>query len=341
MQQAPALPCGAREWPGRVGIREVLTHHRPVQGPDAQGPGYSRRETLHGLGAGLLVACAVVAAPAQAAEGPALITIVEGPALLIEGARSLQAVAGVRLGAATIVETAATAQFLRIEFNDGSVLDLGPDTKVMVLPPGLAGAGPRGPAFYLLQGWAKHASAGATKPGGLLSFAAEGLQATGTTVSRVTGDGLQLFVETGALQLLERRAKAPNTLNLKAGEFYAREGNDKGQVSPRPVAGFLPAVPRAFRDTIPPRAAALKGKRAEPQAAPMPGYAALKPWLAAEPVIRREFPRRFAALAKDAAFRDGLVKNLSAHPEWEPVLFPKPPASNPSTPYLRPDSPRS
>ena len=37
-----------------------------------------------------------------------------------------------------------------------------------------------------------------------------------------------------------------------------------------------------------------------------------------------------------------LVKNLAAHPEWEPVLFPpKPPASNPATPYLRPDSPRS
>lgn len=341
MQQPPALPSGRPEWPGRVGIREVLTHHRPDQGLEAA-PSCDRREALHRLGAGLLLAGAANAGPAHAAEGPALVTIVEGPALLIDGARGLQAAPGLRLGAATIVETAATAQFLRIEFNDGSVLDLGPDTKAMVLPPGLAGTSPRGPAFYLLQGWAKHASAGATKPGGLLSFAAEGMQATGTTVSRVTGEGLQLFVETGALQLLERRAKAPNTLNLKAGEFYAREGNDKGQVSPRPQAGFLPAVPRAFRDTIPTRAAALKGARAEPQAAPMPGYAALKPWLTAEPVIRREFPRRFAALAKDAAFRDGLVKNLSAHPEWEPVLFPpKPPASSPSTPYLRPNSPRS
>jgi hypothetical protein len=131
------------------------------------------------------------------------------------------------------------------------------------------------------------------------------MQATGTTVSRATGERLELFVETGALQLLERRIKPPSTLNLKAGEFYAREGNDKGQVSPRPQAGFLPAVPRAFRDTIPTRAAALKGTRAEPKAAPTPGYAALKPWLTAEPVIRREFPRRFAALAKDAAFREG------------------------------------
>ena len=300
-----------------------------------------RREAARRVGGGLLAACAWVVLPAQAADSPALVTIVEGAALLIDGARSLQAVPGLRLGAATIIETAPNATLLRVEFSDGSVLDLGPDTKAMVLPPGLAGSGPRAPAFYLLQGWAKHGSAGATKPGGLLSFAAEGMQATGTTVSRAGGEGLQLFVESGNLQLLERRIKAPNTLNLKAGEFYAREGADKGQVSPRPAAGFLPGVPRAFRDTIPLRAAALKGKRADPQPAPMPGYAALKPWLSAEPVIRREFPRRFAALAKDAGFRDGLVKNLAAHPEWEPILFPKPPASSPTTPYLRPDSPRS
>lgn len=337
----PRYHAAARDWPGRVGICEVFTHHRLDQGPRAWWPRCGRREAARRVGACLLAAWAWGAAPAQAADGPVLVTIVEGAALLIEGTRSLQAAPGLRLAAGTIVETAPTAQLLRVEFNDGSLLDLGPDTKAMLLPPGLAGSGPRAPAFYLLQGWAKHSSGGAAKPGGLLSFAAEGMQASGTTVSRAADDGLQLFVETGNLQLLERRVKAPNTLGLKAGEFYARDGADRGQVTPRPAAGFLPSVPRAFRDTIPSRAAALKGKRPAPQAAPNPSYAALKDWLTAEPVIRREFPRRFAALAKDATFRDALLKNLAAHPEWEPVLFPKPPASNPSTPYLRPDSPRS
>ena len=318
----------------------MLTHHRL----DAWWQRCSRRAATCCLAAGLLAGGAWAAGSARAADGPALITIVEGPALLVEGARSMRAAAGLRLGAATLIETAPTAQLLRVEFNDGSLLDLGPDTKAMVLPPGLAGAGPKAPAFYLLQGWAKHSSEGTGKSGGLLSYAAEGTQATGTTVSRVNADGLQLFVETGKLQLLERRVKPPNSVTLKAGEFYAREGTDRGEVSARPASGFLPSVPRAFRDTIPSRAAALKGRRVEPQAAPVPDYAALKPWLTAEPVIRREFPRRFAPLARNAAFRDGLVKNLAAHPEWEPVLFPKPPASNPTsptTPYLRPDSPRS
>jgi hypothetical protein len=280
-------------------------------------------------------------APAQAADAPALITLVEGPALLIDGARSLAAAPGLRVSAATIIETAPTAQLLRVEFGDGSVLDLGPDSRAMLLPPGLAGSGPRAPAFYLLQGWAKHSNAGVAKPGGQLAFAAEAIQPSGTTVSRVKADGLELFVESGTLQLLERRLKPPASLNLKAGEFYTRDGAEKGHVTARPVAGFLPAVPRAFRDTIPPRTASLKGRRVDAQPAPMPGYAGLKAWLAAEPVIRREFPRRFRPLVKDAAFRQELVKNLAAHPEWEPILFPKPPASAPSPPYLRPDSPRS
>lgn len=287
-----------------------------------------------------LLPCLALAGPA-AAQAQAMVTIVEGPSVVIDGARSLAAAPGLRVTASTIVETAPTAQLLRVEFADGSVLDLGPDTKAMLLPPGLAGSGPRAPAFYLLQGWAKHSTAGVAKPGGQLAFAAEAMQPAGTTVSRVDGGDLQLFVESGSVQLLERRLKPPATLGLKAGEFYARDGADKGRVSPRPVAGFLPAVPRAFRDTIPSRAAALKGQRVEGQPAPLPGYAGLKPWLTAEPVIRREFPRRFVALTKDVAFRDALVKNLSAHPEWEPILFPKPPASAPATtPYLRPDNPR-
>ncbi|NRF68093.1 hypothetical protein HLB44_13960 [Aquincola sp. S2] len=284
----------------------------------------------------MTVLALVAAAPLQAADAPALVTIVEGAGLVIEGARSVAAAPGLKLNAATIIDTTPATALLRIEFADGSLLDLGPDTRVMLQPPGLAGGGPRGPAYYLLQGWAKHTSGGGGKAGGQLAFAAEVQQPSGVTVSRVSGEALQLFVETGALQLQERRIKPASALALKAGEFYQRDGADKGQVSPRPAPGFLQSVPKGFRDTIPPRAAQLKGRPPEPQTQPWPGYAALKAWLSAEPVIRREFPRRFAVPARDAAFRDGLVKNLASHPEWEPVLFPPKPASAPSSPSSRP-----
>lgn len=281
------------------------------------------------------MAALLAVAPAWAAEASALLTVVEGAATVIDGVRSLAARPGLRVGAAALIDTAATASLLRVEFADGGALDLGPDTRVMLLPPGLAGSGPRGPAFYLLRGWAKHTSGARTTTAGQLSPTLELLQVAGVTVSRVDGDEAALFVESGRAQLLERRLKAASTLSLKSGDFYARAGADKGSVAARPTAAFLQKLPRSFRDTLPPLAAQFKGKTATPQPVPMPDYAALRPWLAAEPVIRREFPRRFAALARETAFREALARNLSAHPEWEPVLFPKP-ASAPAPAYSRP-----
>jgi hypothetical protein len=264
--------------------------------------------------------------PAAArAEAPALLTVVDGAApTVIDGARALVAQAGMRLSAAALIDTLPGTSLVRVEFNDGSTLDLGPDTRVMLLPPGLAGSGPKAPAFYLMQGWAKHSTPAKGGGAGQLSPQLEVSQIAGVTVGRVSGDEALLFIEAGKVQLLERRLKGAPPLNLKAGEQYGRTGSDKGSISPRPSAALLQGLPRSFRDTLPPLAAQFKGKVVEGRPAPAPGYAQLKPWLTAEPALRREFPRRFLALAQEPSFRDGLVKNLSAHPEWEPILFPKP-----------------
>lgn len=283
---------------------------------------------------GLLSALLLVAASVgHAADSAALLTIVEGPASVTEGVRSLTAVPGLKLGAATLIDTAPSTNLLRVEFADGTTLDLGPDTRVMLMPPGLAGSGPKAPAFYLLQGWAKHSSAartGGATGAGQLAPQLELLQVAGVTVGRVTDDEAWLFVESGKAQLLERKLKGAATLGLKSGELYVRSGSDKGTVAPRPSAAFLQGLPRSFRDTLPPLAGQFKGKSVEPKPGPAPTYAALKPWLSAEPAIRREFPKRFAALAKEGTFREALVKNLASHPEWEPVLFPPKPASSAS-----------
>ncbi|MBI5259935.1 MAG: hypothetical protein HY855_25770 [Burkholderiales bacterium] len=278
-----------------------------------------RRRQWAWLAAGLLVATAV-----QAADGPALLTVVDGPATVIDGARQLGATPGQRLAPASIIDTGPNTPLVRVEFADGSALDLGPDTHVMLLPPGLAGSGPRGPAFYLLQGWAKHTSAKGATVAGQLAPQLELLQVAGVTVGRVAGDESALFIESGKAQLLERKLKGAAPQALKSGDFYTRSGADKGSVAAKPASAFLSGLPRSFRDTLPPLAAQFKGKAVEARPLPAPAYAALKPWLSAEPVIRREFPRRFATLAQDAAFREGLAKNLAAHPEWEPVLYPKP-----------------
>ncbi|MCK6433949.1 MAG: hypothetical protein L6Q68_13105 [Aquabacterium sp.] len=265
------------------------------------------------------------ATSAHAAD--AVLTLLEGSATVVDGARALRAALGLRLSPGAIVESGPQASLVRVEFADGSVLDLGPATRVMLQPPGLAGSGPRPPGFYLLEGWAKHSSATGARPvAGQLTVAAELTQLAGVAVSRA-GPGLtEIFVETGQGQGIERRGRAKAPIALRAGEFFRRSGSDKGEVLPRPDPAFLKDVPRAFRDTIAPQAGRLLGRPPVPQPAAPPTYDTLQPWLVSEPVIRREFPRRFAALAREGAFRAALERHLSAHPEWDAVLHPpKPP----------------
>jgi hypothetical protein len=273
----------------------------------------------------MAIVAGVVAPSAQAAD--AVLTLLEGSATVIDGARALRATPGLRLSPGAIVESAPQASLVRVEFADGSVLDLGPATRVMLQPPGLAGSGPRAPAYYLLDGWAKHSSATGARPvAGQLTAAAELTQLAGVAVSRV-GPGLtEIFVESGQGQGVERRGRGSAPIALRAGEFFRRSGSDKGQVLPRPDPAFLKDVPRAFRDTIAPQAGRLQGRPPVPQPAATPTYDTLQPWLVSEPVIRRELPRRFAVLAREGAFRDALQRHMSAHPEWDGVLHPaKPP----------------
>jgi hypothetical protein len=267
----------------------------------------------------------LVFSASMAMAQPALVTILEGEATVIDGVRRFAAVEGQTLAERSLVETGPQTRLLRIEWPDGSVVDLGPDTRAMLAPAGAAKGGRRGPAFHLLQGWAKQGSLGKAAAAGQQSAALEVAPFTGSAVSQVQAERSWFFVESGEATLTEREIRPPSRLTLKAGEVYTREGRGKGATAPRPTPDQLRAVPRAFRDTLPLRAAQFAGKTPTRQPLPAPDYAALKPWLTAETAVRADFPRRFAALARDPAFRRGLIDNLAAHPEWRPVLYPDPP----------------
>jgi len=144
-----------------------------------------------------------------------------------------------------------------------------------------------------------------------------------TLVSFVGAEETWLFVEAGTLNLVERDGAGARIV-LKGGESYSRAaGAAKGSVSPRPSPAQSQRVPRSFRDTLPHRAAAFKDRKVEPKALPPPSVADLADWLAAEPTLRKEFPRRFTARAQDAAFRTELIRQFGDHPEWVPVLYPE------------------
>lgn len=258
------------------------------------------------------------AVPGQAST--AVLTLLEGDAIAIDGARTLAAAAGLRLGPGVIVETSPRATLLRIEWPEGVMLDMGPDTRVMLAPPGFPPRDKGAPVLYLLQGWVKLIGPAGSVHGGLVTPMTDVLPFTGTVVAFTAKGEQQLFAETGKPTVVERLAKGAARVPLGNGELYSARGNEKGTVAARPTPAFIKDMPRSFRDAVPSRAAAFKDKKVEGVTLGEANYASIEHWLVAEPAIRREFPRRFASLAQEPSFRSAIIAKMPAHPEWAGTL---------------------
>jgi hypothetical protein len=252
-----------------------------------------------------------------------MLTLLDGEAVIIDGARRLAAASGLRVGAGALVETGTNTALVRFEGPEQATIDLGPDTRAMIAPTAAASRGGRPPALYLQQGSVKLASREGAMVQGLIAPGLELQPFSGSTVVQVGQGGVAVFAEAGRLDVGERRAGG-QTRGLNAGEFYSREGARAGNVAARPTADWLKQVPRAFRDPLPLRAAVYRDNPFEPTALPGPTYEQLARWLSAEPFARRDFVPRFTPLTHDAAFRRGLQSHLAAHPEWAAVLNPDP-----------------
>jgi hypothetical protein len=266
-------------------------------------------------------------------------TIADGEVLLVRDATRHALAEGVRLAKDDIVETTAKTRFVRIEFADGVMVDLGPESRMLVAPK-FSGERARQPSrFHLLRGIAK-----VTVPKPLTpaagNFTVPSTDVAGiarSAVFAVQGQELQVFAESGDVVLQERSAgKAVGKATVKSSEFYSRVADGKAVSAPRPSGAFIQKLPRAFMDTLPSRASAFASRDVAPKPLADIGYAQAEPWIDADG-LRAHFVSRWRSLAqKNPDFRDGLVANMAKHPEWDRVLFPekylpKPtPASAPS-----------
>ena len=261
-----------------------------------------------------LFALALLAGSAFAAP-QAIVTIVDGEVTLIRDTQRFAAAEGLRLRSDDIVHTGTAARLVRIEFTDGSVLDLGPDSQVL-LPSG----GSR--TAYIAQGWAKLAGA----KGSQLSIGTPRLELArleGTAVLRVAKDQSAVFVEAGRAELQDRRNGQPmQTPALRDGQTLVLRGDEPAAVQARPPAEMLAQLPRGFADSLPLRARVFQFRPVEPGAGAEVRYAEVSPWLNAETTVRSPLVARFRPLARDREFRAGLVADLRAHPEWDRVLHP-------------------
>lgn len=262
---------------------------------------------------------------------PALVTILDGEARVFHASGSANVVEALALPAAAIVQTTDASRLLRVEWADGSALDLGPASKVLIVAEGLSERAAKLPGVYLLRGWAKlSGAAGATSPV-LMSALGELPPFKGVAVMALF-DGAQagtpsgVFSEVGPLLWQERGGKA--LVTLSTGQFFARVQGQASQVLPRPPAALLQALPRAFRDTLPRRLVTMQQREVKPPSPtilPLPPYAELQPWLAAgDAQLRRLLVQRFAAWSRDATLKRELLTHLNDHREWGALVLPKP-----------------
>lgn len=278
--------------------------------------------------------------PAHSAETTiGMFTIVDGDLVVLRGTRAFPAVEGLRLHNDDIVRSGAAARLARIELTDGTVLDLGPQTELLLQPQVLAQPSERAAALYLLRGWLKISSA--IDPAGAgFAFASPQFDITGlagSVVVRALPQSSLVFVETGRGELVERSTgKAGPVHALNGGDTFAAYAASPGALLRRPPPELIEGLPRGFADSLPRRAPLFKATVVEAPSGTELGYADISPWIHAEAVLRPGFVRRFGALARDRQLRASLVAELRSHPEWNRVLFPDKVRPRPVVAKLKP-----
>ncbi len=285
--------------------------------------------------------------PAQA-QSQALVGILQGSAVLVRQTTRHALAEGAALVEGDIAETAAGA-FMQIEFDDGAIVAVGENSR-LILKPRLTGLKTVGaPRAYLLEGWMKVSLPSKPQAGfDLLSPQFELDVKAGAAVVRVQAKAYAVFVEGGSARLVLRDA-ARTTLALKAGDFAMQAPTaDKPVVSARLSPEFLQQLPRLFRDPLPARAALFEKRVVTLQTLGPLDYGHVTAWLHSEPALRLALSKQWRGRASDKAFRAEVAANLAAHMEWERVIFPerflpkKPPEprpSDPATPASAPASP--
>jgi len=136
----------------------------------------------------------------------------------------------------------------------------------------------------------------------------------------------ELFDEQGTATLLLRdNATKRAGKETRPSQFLRTDDREDLTAQVGPSSDFLAQLPIAFRDTLPATAAAPATKPLEPRWLRKATYLDIQPWLTAPLAWRTGFIARFRDRLKDRAFFAAMDAHLGLHPEWAPILHPKPP----------------
>ena len=204
-----------------------------------------------------------------AAQETGTFTLAEGSPRLIRGATVLRVSEGVRFQNGDILET-STPGFVQAEFANGSIVAIGPSTRVLI-----HSAIAKGADVLLVSGWLKGETpanaSGYHFSSSLLSATAK----AGTVILHAEPADVGLYVESGTATVNEAGG---HPIAAKAGQFFTRHGA-KFAVTSRPDGPFLESMPQPFRDTLPSRESHFAGKKPiEPKHDHDVTYAEAEPW---------------------------------------------------------------
>lgn len=259
-----------------------------------------------------------------AAASIGIVTIVDGEMAVVRDTQRFAGAEGVRLRSDDILRTGSDARLARVELTDGTTLDLGPDTELMLQPRTGGAFGERAAALYLARGWLKIGTTGDPGVAGVASAALDLQRLSGTAVLRAMSGATLLFVETGTAQVAEvQDGRATRAQTLRDGDAFVKRANEPATAARRPPADLLQGLPRGFVDSLPRRASRFQANPVEPGAAVPVAYAEVSRWLNGEAPLRAMAVPRFTPRIADRGFRAPLVAELRAHPEWDRVLFPE------------------
>ena len=272
------------------------------------------------LGFSLAVMLTLVA-PAAVAADASVVTIADGSARVLRGTVWYKLAPGALFQEGDVID-AGERTTVQVELASGGTLNLvGPGALYGALVPA---AGARDPVeFGMERGWLKFAVA-APGGGARVRTALAGVSAN-DAIMIVHHDGklFELFVETGGARLSEAgrggREGPPN--EVKAGEYWSRDGDKPFTSERRAPVKFVASMPRPQIDKLVPLAAKFKGKKPALVVDREITLAEADPWLAGP--YRRTFARRLTGRLADPSFRKAVEANIAAYPDFDRILHPE------------------
>jgi len=251
-----------------------------------------------------------------------IVTLLDGKPKLLRGTAWFTLVEGVRIRDTDVIDVPEKAQ-MQLEMVDGGVLSLiGPGAIYAVSM--TAGDAKQRPAaeFWLSKGWLKLDTKVTAPRLRMRSGLGSVLTADAAAVIRLTGDTLDVFVETGSAKVVEPGKSDSGGVDVKGGGFASRGAGKAVTSAERAPAAFVGALPRDFMDALPLRAARFATPR-EPVQEREATYPEVQTWLSGP--YRVSFMKRFEPKLADPVFKAAVDANSKATPEWVTVAKPPPP----------------